>query len=272
MDAQRTLAPRTTRRKARAAFALLAIVITTGLATQVSSADEGREEVESARTALQAVVENNRLISKERNDWELDKEFIRNRIELLKTEIESLKAATEAANQEITDKDKERDKLVESNQRLVDATATLRESVAGYEARAKSIIPKLPLPLQDRLDAVAQGLPEKPEESEEALSERFLNVVFILNQINKFNLDITRLSEVRTLESGEVAEVTSFYLGIGQAYSVGKDGKGAALGTSSEEGWVWRPMPSSAGQIAQAIAILKNEETASFVSLPIRIQ
>jgi hypothetical protein len=77
---------------------------------------------------------------------------------------------------------------------------------------------------------------------------------------------------VRKLADGTTAEVTALYVGIGQAYYVSGNKKAAGVGTASDEGWVWTPKNEAAREIARAISILKNEEAADFVPLPIVIK
>ena len=105
-----------------------------------------------------------------------------------------------------------------------------------------------------------------------SLSERFQNVLGILNEVNKFNREIAVTSEVRTLADGTSAEVTALYVGIGQGYYVSADGKVAGVGSAAPEGWVWTPANDAAARVAKAIAILKNEQPASFVPLPVRVE
>jgi hypothetical protein len=66
--------------------------------------------------------------------------------------------------------------------------------------------------------------------------------------------------------------VTALYVGIGQGYYATADGKAAGIGSSTPEGWVWTAANDAAPRISQAIAILKNEQAASFVQLPAEIQ
>jgi hypothetical protein len=77
---------------------------------------------------------------------------------------------------------------------------------------------------------------------------------------------------VRTLPDGTSAEVTALYLGIGQAFYSGANGKIAGIGTASDQGWVWKQADESAAEIARIIAILNNESVASFVQVPVEIQ
>ncbi|MBZ0257309.1 DUF3450 domain-containing protein, partial [bacterium] len=119
---------------------------------------------------------------------------------------------------------------------------------------------------------LSQRLPDGSEEIKISVSERFQNVVGILNEVDKFNRDISVNSEVHELPDGSSAEVSALYLGIGQSYYVGSNGSVAGVGTVSDQEWAWKPANDAAAQISQAIAILKNELPALFVLLPVEIQ
>ncbi|MFM7283203.1 MAG: DUF3450 family protein, partial [Planctomycetia bacterium] len=92
-----------------------------------------------------------------------------------------------------------------------------------------------------------------------------------LNEVNKFQRDIAVLSEVRTLADGSSAEVTTVYFGLGQAYYATANGKAAGRGSATADGWVWVPANEAAGEISRMIAVLKNEQVAAFVPVPLRV-
>lgn len=82
-----------------------------------------------------------------------------------------------------------------------------------------------------------------------SLSERFLNVVGVLNEVNKFQREVTVTSEVRKLaETGSSAEVTAVYVGIGQGYYTTANGKSAGIGNATATGWEWTPNNAAAPQ------------------------
>ena len=99
-----------------------------------------------------------------------------------------------------------------------------------------------------------------------------MNVIGILNELNKFNYEITVTSEVQKLNSGESIEVTAMYLGLGQGYYVNANGTIAGVGSPSAEGWSWESADEAAAEIKDAISILKNEKIASFIPLPVKVK
>ena len=231
-----------------------------------------QDSVDKVRATLEEWVETRRVISKEKQDWVLGREMLNERIELVHREIASLREKITLAEQSISDADKKRMELVDENDKLKEASETLRGIVAGLESRTAGLIQRLPDPIRERIKPLSKALPEDPNKTERSLSQRFQNVIGILNEANKFNREITVTSEVRTLADGSVAEVAAVYVGLGQAYYTGANGTVAGVGRPSENGWIWEPANDAVDQIADAIAILKNEKGASFVTLPVKVE
>jgi FtsZ-binding cell division protein ZapB len=236
-----------------------------------TSAEIDEDRLENTRAALEKWVETRRIISGERRDWVLGKELLTDRIELVQREVDSLRTKVGDAEGSIAEADKQRAELLAENERLKDASAALRTAVVTLEDRTKQLLKRLPDPIRERVKPLSQRIPEDPQETKQSLSERFQNLVGVLNEVNKFNREITLTSEVRTLPDGSSAEVTSLYVGIGHAYYVNGTGDVAGVGTATSDGWTWTPANASAADIAAAIAILKNERPADFVPLPVEI-
>jgi len=268
---------RTLRRARRCALGALVPIAGLGLVAFASGARGASDELSAARiddtkSALEQWVETRRLISKEKRDWALGKETLEERIDLVGTEIENLKERIEETEASITESDTKQAELEEKNGALKDASKALAETVAGLEERTAALLLRLPDPIRERVRPLSQRLPEKPAETELPLSQRFQNVVGILNEVNRFHREVTVTSEVRKLADGSTAQVTAMYFGLGRAYYVGADGRAAGVGTSSPEGWVWKPADEHAAAIAKAIAIVEGEDVAEFVRLPITIE
>ncbi len=246
------------------------------ISTAAAPDDNNADRVETARATLEKWVEVRRLISLERRDWSLARELLTNRIELVHREIKSLRDKIGDAEKSIAEADTKREALIGEHERLKQASATLGEVIVALEARTRELLPRLPEPIRQRIKPLSQRLPSPAdgEASNLSLSERFQNVAGILNEVNKFHGEITVATEVHPMPDGSSVEVTALYVGISQGYYIGGNGTIAGVGRSSpdEEGWVWRPANDAAPQIAQAIAILKNEQVADFVTLPIELK
>lgn len=242
------------------------------LLTSGAVAADAGNGVDRVRSALEKWVETRRLVSLEQRDWDLGREMLNERIALLEREIETLRGRIAEAQESISDADKKRAGLLEENEALKAASSGLAESMAVFEIRTRSLLNRMPDPIRERVKPLSQRIPEEVAETKLSFAERFQNVVGILNEVNKFNREITVTSEVRALPDGTSAEVAAMYVGVSQAYYVGGNDLIAGYGTAGADGWVWTAADAIAPQVAQAIAILKNEKIASFVQLPVEIK
>ncbi|MBN1515009.1 DUF3450 family protein [Candidatus Sumerlaeota bacterium] len=261
------------RRRGRRLWGCALILICTGMLplSPARAAEEVKAQIEQTREALSEWVETQRVIAKEKRDLALAKETLNQRIELVQQEIEALKGKIHNAEESIAEADKKRVELLEQNETMKTASSALAGILAELETQTKDLLNRLPESLQERVNLLSQQLPDNPDETQLSLSQRFQNVVGILNFLNKANREITVASEVRALPDGTSAEVAVLYLGVSQAYYVGANGAVAGIGHATDEGWVWEQRNEFAEPIANAIAILKNEQAASFVQLPLEI-
>lgn len=243
------------------------------LVTGILNADNNTENIENTRATIEKWVETQRVISKEKHDLALAKEMLNERISLVEREIESLKGKITEAEKSIDEADKKRSEMLKENERFKNASDSLGSSLLSLESGTKAMLTRLPGPIRDRVKPLSQRLPENPEAEDIKLStaERFQNVIGILNEVDKFNREITVTSEVRELEDSSV-EVAALYVGIGQAYYANSDRTIAGVGSTSDDGWVWERNIDSAAQISDAISILNNEKVASFVQVPVEIK
>lgn len=263
MDRRRQDRPR-----GRAALAALALAAA-GWAAPAAAQDGGG--VEAARAALDQWVQARRVISQERRDWELGRQVLEERIALVQREIDGLRSSIGTAQESIAEADRKRAELLATNERLKASAEGLLATVATLEARAVALLPRLPEPIRERVRPLSQRLPAPGATVEQSLGERFQNVVGVLNEVDKFQREITVTSEVRTLADGSSVEVTAVYVGVGRGFYASANGKAAGVGASTADGWAWTPADDAAPAIAQTIAILKNEMPAAFVRLPVHI-
>lgn len=242
-----------------------------GAASRAFSQDglEARDRISNTRTAMEEWVETERAISRERRDWVLGRELLNDRIALIEREIEGFEKSISDAGESIAEADKKRLELVAKNDGLKAASDVLDGIAAEFEEAMRGLLSRLPDPIRDRVKPLSQRLPKEGEEVETDLSERFMNMVGILNEIDKFNQQITLTSEVRELDDGTAAEVAAMYVGLGQAYFATNNGRSGGVGRASESAWVWESADAAALDIKEAIAVLKNETPAKFVRLPI---
>ena len=262
-------APRRAARRALTAGAIASALCVLTIAAVPAQEDLAVGEV---RNTLEQWVETRRVISKEQRDWALGKEMLTDRIDLVQREIESLQKRIGDAEASIAEADVKRLELIVENDTLKTAANSLLATVVRLEARTLKLLVRLPDPIRERVAPLSQRIPEDPNAAKQSLGERFQNIVGVLNEVNKFNREITVTSEVRELEGEISAEVTALYLGIGQSYFAATHGDAAGVGRPGPEGWTWTSSNDDAAAIRAAIATFRNEQPAAFVSLPVTIE
>jgi hypothetical protein len=240
-------------------------------ATHAGSSSPAQEDVESARTALEKWVETRQILSAERRDWALGRDLLESRIQLVQDEIDAARAKLAETEVSIAAAEQKQTELEFGNLELRGTTDGLRSAIAALEQRTAALLPQLPPPLLDRLQSLVQRLPEDPQATELTLAPRFLTVVGVANEVNKFNRAVHLSSEVRELGPGTSAEVRVLYFGLGQAYYVTADGRQAGVGRPGPTGYQWAQRNEIAAEVDAAIAIFQNEREAEFVRLPVHV-
>ena len=228
------------------------------------------DDLDLTKEVLSKWVETRKLVSEEKEKWELGREVLGDRIDLVRSEKDSLSEKIHETQSLITDADKKREDLVKENDALKNASATLVNRIFILERNVLDLLPTLPGPVQDRIRPLSQRLP-KTVETDLSLSERYQNVIGIINELNKGANEITVVSEVRELPDGSTAEVQTLYIGFARAYYCTNKGDIAGVGFPGSNGWTWEPDNAIAQKVADSISILKNEKVAEFIPLPVGI-
>ncbi|MCC7011775.1 MAG: DUF3450 family protein [Planctomycetes bacterium] len=250
----------------------LGAVAAAATAMAASGPQDGASRIDEVRSVLEQWVEVRKTISREKRDWQVGKDMLNHQCGLVRREIESLRTRQNEALASIAETDKKRDELVRESEVLASNSSALAETVVALEARTRALLPRLPEPLRERVKPLSQRLPEAQGATKLSLAERFQNVVGILNEANKFQREISITSEVRALPNGTSAEVSTMYIGVGQAFFASANGSVAGRGSGAGGAWTWKQDDAAARDIQRAIAIQRNEQVAGFVPLGIEIQ
>jgi len=227
--------------------------------------------LEETRLKMGKWIETQQIISKERNDWQQGKEILVGRIDLVKKEIATLEEKIQQTETGISESSKKKEELAVENDQLKAAVAQLTDAVAGMEGEVRRLAKSLPEPIQTKLQPLLQRIPEDAAKVRVSASERFQNVLGILNEVNKANTEITVNYEVRTLADGKPSEVKVVYVGLAQAYYVSARGE-AGIGRPSADGWKWEPSKAVADDVLVTLEILEGKHSPAFVPLPVKLQ
>ncbi|MEM9481115.1 MAG: DUF3450 family protein, partial [Verrucomicrobiota bacterium] len=215
--------------------------------------------------------------TKAESDWEIGKDLLESRIDLLRGQIDELEEKTKAQSESITETDKSRAKLVEENESLDEVVEVQYERVERFEERVRQLFPILPAELKEKVEPIFDRLPKPGKAREEinsSISERYVNVLGILKAMDDFDNAITLTVESREMSDGKTANVDTLYFGFSRAVYVGTGDRAneAGFGIPGAEGWTWTAAPEQAKAIGSVIRMYRGEEDAAFVPLPFSVQ
>jgi hypothetical protein len=227
--------------------------------------------LEATRLVLGKWIETQRILSKERDDWQQGKEILASRIELVRRELAGLDEKLAQAQGGVTETNAKRDELLAQDADLVAAVDQLTAAATRMEADVRREFARLPEPLRAKLAPLRERIPDDPATTRASAAERFQNVLGILNELNKANGEITVACEVRELAHGRPSEVRVAYVGLAQAYYVSASGE-AGIGRPGADGWTWEPSNAVANDVLSALEMVQGKQTPAFVPLPVRLR
>ena len=229
-------------------------------------------KMQDLRSLLNKWVETKKLISKEKQQWQEQKEVLRGRLDPVDNQIEKMQQKIKQTQEQIAAAEQKNQKLTDKNQRLQKSVALLKTHIGQLESQLQDLVPSLPAPLQDKISKLTQQLPQDSAEVKLGLSQRYQNVVGILNEINKFNNEVVVTTEVRKIAAEQRLEVKVMYFGLAQAYFCNNSGTVGGYGVPAADGWHWQRQDDIAAKVASAIAMYRNETPAEYVSLPVTLK
>lgn len=249
----------------------LLTALLSALPNLIASAQES--PVQTTQETLRQWIEVEKDIASERSEWMVEKMILQDSVAVLEAEKETLLERIEQAESAATQADRERSFLADENDQLKALADSIESTVASQETQVLAILPSLPepllkeiAPLTSRLRATSSG------QDERTFSQRLQVLVSILGQIDKFNSDITAVSEIRELDNGRNVEVTTLYIGLAAAYFVDAAGQYAGFGYPTDSGWQFEVDHSLAPKVLQAVTIQERSQSAAFLGLPASIR
>ena len=243
------------------------------IASSLTTSLFAQEAFEDARQTLEKLLETQRLISKEENDWRIGRELMQERIDLIRRESESLGERIGQTRQDMAETEAKIAELRSQNEMLKKGLKPLQGDIKALEGRVLALLPRTPEPVRQRVAPLSQRIPVRGMETKLSLGERYQNVVGVLNELNKTAREISIASEIRALHDGRQMEVSVFYIGLSQAYYVNAKSRVAGIGKLGEYGeWTWEERDDAVETIAALLGIYRGERPAAFVPVPVTIQ
>jgi hypothetical protein len=229
------------------------------------------QELRDARASMAKWLETQQIISKERKNWQQDKDILAGRVEVVKQDIATLEERIKQTEAGVAEAEKKKQALVAQNEQLKATGERLAGVVTRLEGEVRVLFKRLPQPIAARAQLLYQRIPADPAATKISIAERFQNVIGILNEANKANNEILVNYEVHTLSDGKPSEVKAIYVGLAQAYYVSEKGD-AGIGRPTDDGWKWEPSKAVAADVLMALDILQGKHSPAFVPLPVKIQ
>jgi hypothetical protein len=250
---------------------LAAVLCLAGAIPAQGTEKAAQPSLEEVREARRKWIETQQLITKERNDWTQGKDLLLSRLELVKKEVATLEEGIRQAEATVAKTTGRHEQMLAENERLKASSTNLTTVVTGMEGRLRGLFPRMPEPVQTRLQPFQQRMPEDPAKTKASFPERFQNVLVLLGMMNGANNEITVTYEVKKLAGGRPAEVKVLYAGLAHAWYMSGNGE-AGFGRPGPEGWQWQPMDALARDMRLCLEVLDGKHTPTFVPMPVRIQ
>jgi len=234
---------------------------------------DAQTSLDDSLNSLEKWVETESVISKEKADWEIQKQSMLDLLAVHRKELNELAAQIKAAEDMTSTADAQREALLGEQDSIRKIEARIKDQITAQEASLKKVIKKLPRPLQQEILPLSSRLPEDPDKTSLSLSQRMQNVVGILTQIDKFNTTVEVVPESRSFEDGKLVEVKTIYFGMAVAYYADTVGAHAGYGVPTDNGWEWQPDDSIAEKVQSIIEMAEGQTTdIKFVELPVTIK
>lgn len=231
----------------------------------------GAADLTETRQLLDKWVEARQLAAKARADWQTDRETLESSVRLLERELATVRDQMGKLGTNTTQVATER---AQAEGQIRQAQATLdrvQVVTGGLENEVRTLLPRLPSPLQETLKPFLHRLPAEGAPTKMGAPERFQALVGILNELDKFNTTLTISNERRKTAAGDDVAVDTLYLGLGAAYFVNDTGDFAGRGSPGVNGWEWTIEPELASAVRECIRVYRNERPARFIPLPVSI-
>jgi len=225
---------------------------------------------QDARSITREWVSVEQAISHEAGEAEHTHILTADRIAVLEAEINLLRKERAENTNRTTRAEREWAALTRHETEGAAQHAQLRAFLLSAETRVKNMRTRLPRSLSEKLAHLYQRLPEETGSSHRGIAERLQTVIGILTSIQAFNDSINVTVEVKAINQQPAGEVTTLYLGLGQAYYLSAGDAG--YGYPGAQGWTWTSQPGLKASIARAIATIEGRAAEpAFVELPVTL-
>lgn len=210
-------------------------------------------------------IQTRRLIGEEAASWQQEKATLADLDAIRAKEAAQLEEFIQAAGARVDELTKQKASSSSERESLRQWRREFEAAFVELEARVKTLVPRFPTPLRDKVEDAILRLEESA--ADRPLQDRVRDTLLLLQAAKEFDGSFTVATEVREIEGRQV-EVRLLYLGLSQAWYADAGGTRGGYGLPGPDGWTWTEAPGIAPAVRDAIAIQTGEATAAFVTLP----
>lgn len=201
------------------------------------------------------------------SNWRASKPLLEQQLALLEREAAELQRVLDASEQEQGEVEALRRSLLEEQSRLEQEQAALEQVLVQAAISLNGLRPQLPPPLAEAWDAQLPRLDDPLYTS----SEKLQIVLELLGQLDDFQRKITINESIMSLDGGVDFLVKQVYLGLSHGWYLSADGRLAAAGRATPEGWRWQEV-TDARPVAEIIDIVERRRSPGLVTIPLRLE
>lgn len=232
--------------------------------------DSPQSPVAQTRSIVKEWVQAEQVLSAEQAQWHQERALIKDMITVLDKETESLREIIKDNEASLTQADEQRASLLETRSSLHEKRKLITQFLENTEPVIHALETRLPTPLQQQLAPFFIKLPQDSKTTDLGIAERMQVALAILDAIRAFDRKMTVAHELHSDEQGSPYEVTTLYIGLGQAFYI--SAQDAGIGTPTQTGWKWESQPKLHSSIQKAITMIEgNTHDIGFITLPLTV-
>jgi len=211
-------------------------------------------------------------VAGERRDWQAQKQHLESEIALLERERSMLGEYLADADSELVPLKQGQANLETRRANLQSILTAIEPAVALAEADLRQWRVIIPAHIGAPLQEAFERLPaDTIEAGKRAVTRRLQLVIALYTEIENLQHGYHSGKEILVTGTDQRAEVDVLYVGLSRAYALSPDGDWAAVGVPGRDGWSWTTTPRIAPAVRKALRVLRREEVAGLVALPVSL-
>lgn len=204
--------------------------------------------------------------------WESEKTLLLEEIKLLRHRKQKLKQSIAAVKAKQQVEEKRSTQLEDEKEQLTKHIGNLDHILARINERLLGILPLLPPAVNDKIaDEIASLQKDARFKKTKAIDTSLENTLTVLRAIQRSDNQLHQGRVTLAPDGHQQIEMRVLYFGLARAFAVSPDNQFAAVGVPKERGWQWQWQNDIAPAVAKALSIMRDKQTADFVSLPFEL-